>query len=81
MRTINKKQEQLQAMLECCRDFGVELRADLEQGYFTAIAAWGDPVAQKEAEHIQKQIKALSRQYPNVVCYCFEPDSTLVYVI
>ena len=81
MRTINTKQEQLLAMLESCRGFGVELCANLEQGYFTAIAAWGNPVAQKEAEHIQKRIKELSRQYPNVVCYCFEADSTLVYVL
>lgn len=81
MRKINTKQEQLLAMLESCRDLGVELCANLEQGYFTAIAAWGNPAAQKEAEHIQKRIEALSRQYPNVVCYCFEADSTLVYVI
>lgn len=75
------KQEQLLAMLEGCREFGIELRANPERGYFTAIAAREKPMALKEAEHIQKRIKALSRQYPNVVCYCFEADSTLVYVL
>lgn len=81
MNVIDTKQEQLRAMLADCRELGAELCTNLEQGYFTAIAAWGDPTAQKNAEHIQAQIKVLSRQYPNVVCYCFEADSTLVYVV
>ncbi len=31
--------------------------------------------------NIQETIKEQTAQYPNLVCYCFDPFSTLVYTV
>jgi len=77
------KEEQIRAMLSDCEDLGADIRPRLERGYFTATA-WivpDDPAAWQKAEIVQNRIKALSMQYPNVVCYGADADSTLVYAI
>ena len=59
-----------------------QLLALLEQGFFTVTVPppWNGP-ARRAAQAVQDQIKEWSKQYPNVVCYCFDSYSTLVYVL
>lgn len=54
----------------------------MEQGYFTVLfpPPW-NPSRLCEAQEIQEKIKEWSKQYPGVVCYCFDCCSTLVYVL
>ena len=61
------KESQLLALLEC---------------FFTVTVPppWNGP-ARRAAQAVQDQIKEWSKQYPNVVCYCFDSYSTLVYVL
>ena len=33
------------------------------------------------AQEMQNRIKKWSEQYPNVICYCFDSFSTLLYVL
>ena len=56
------------------------LRSLVFGGSRTSRAPWNDP-ARRAAQAIQDQIKEWSKQYPNVVCYCFDGYSTLVYVL
>ena len=37
--------------------------------------------AQRKAQEVQDRIKKWSEQYPNVICYCFDSFSTLLYVL
>ena len=41
----------------------------------------GQISAQLVAQAVQEQIKEWAEQYPNVVCYCFDSFSTLLYVL
>lgn len=54
----------------------------MEQGYFTVLfpPPW-NPSRLCEAQAVQEKIKEWSKQYPGVVCYCFDCCSTLVYVL
>ena len=76
------KKGQLEALLEQCVQLNADVRPNIEQGYFTVTVPppWNGP-ARREAQAIQDQIKEWSKQYPNVVCYCFDGYSTLVYVL
>lgn len=35
----------------------------------------------RKAKELQTQDQSLSKEYPNVVYYCFEEDMALIYVI
>lgn len=77
------RSEQLEAVLFACRDLKLDIRYDPECGHFTAMA-WEDgsrSCNEEQARSIQKTIKERTAQYPNLVCYCFDPFSTLVYTI
>ncbi len=54
----------------------------MEQRYFTVLfpPPWNYS-RQCEAQAIQEKIKEWSKQYPHVVCYCFDSYSTLLYVL
>ncbi len=77
------KSDQLQAILTVCRDLGAEVDYCQERGYFTAMI-WEDERLSADtsrARSIQKQIQKETAQYPGLVCYCFDPFSTLVYMV
>lgn len=78
-----RKEAQLDAMCAVCRELGAEVRRSPEHHYFTATVWNGwDRVDQKEsAQAIQQQIKQRTAQYASLVCYCFDPFSTLVYAV
>lgn len=76
------KESQLLALLEQCVHLDADVRPRTEKCFFTVTVPppWNDP-ARRAAQAIQDQIKEWSKQYPNVVCYCFDSYSTLVYVL
>lgn len=69
----------LQEMSDMCRALGADVRYDPEYGHLTALA-WEDEGEQR-ARSIQRQIQRQAEKYPELVCYCFDPFSTLVYTI
>lgn len=77
------KSDQLHAVLAICRNLGAEVDYCQERSYFTAMV-WedeGSPADMSRARSIQKQIQRKTAQYPGLVCYCFDPFSTLVYSV
>lgn len=76
------KRGQLLALLEQCAHLNADVRPRTEQGYFTVTVPppWNGP-SQRKAQEMQDKIKKWSEQYPNVVCYCFDSFSTLLYVL
>lgn len=83
MKRIKEKQEQLEAMVAACGDVDAEVRYDPDHGHIT-IMVWEDganPADEQRALAIQQKIKQQSTQYPRLVCYCFDPFSTLVYAV
>lgn len=77
------KSDQLHAILTVYRDLGAEVDYCQERGYFTAMV-WEDGWLSADtslARSIQKQIQRKTAQYPGLVCYCFDPFSTLVYSV
>lgn len=77
------KEKQLDAMQAVCRELGAEVNYRPEYGHFTAMI-WEDQDPSCDEGHarsIQNQIQQRTAQYPNLVCYCFDPYSTLVYAI
>lgn len=72
---------QLAEMRAVCRSLGAEISSRAERRYFTAIL-WEDcGVAERDALSVQKMIQKQSAKYPRLVCYCFDPFSTLIYVV
>ena len=76
-----QKTKQLKAMLGICQRLGAETRYHPEHRYFTAMVwtGWDTPCGMGEALAVQQKIQRIAAQYPAVVCYCFDPFSTLVY--
>lgn len=77
------KSDQLHALLTVCRNLGAEVDCREDRGYFTAMI-WEDgqfPADMSRACYIQEQIQKETAQYPELVCYCFDPFSTLVYMV
>lgn len=67
------KESQLLALLEQCVHLDADVRPRTEKGFFTVTVPppWNGS-ARRAAQAIQDQIKEWSKQYPNVVCYCFD---------
>jgi len=42
---------------------------------------WEPPYNEGPALAVQQEIQQKAAQYPNLVCYCFDPFSTLIYAI
>ena len=76
-----QRKESLEAVLQLCGNLGAEIRYHPEYRYFTAMVwtGWDTPCGMGEALAIQQEIQRTAAQYPTVVCYCFDPFSTLVY--
>lgn len=74
---------QLEAVCAACRELGAEVRYHPDDRYFTAMVweGWQWPYNEETARTIQQQIQQYAAQFPNLVCYCFDPFSTLVYAI
>lgn len=72
--------ELLELMGEC-EKLDVEIHPCISGGYFTAMVwrGWDVPDPQHHARNIQMRIRALAEHYPQVVCYCFDEYSTLLY--
>lgn len=73
---------QLLDLLKRCAQLNTDVRFNMEQRYFTVLfpPPWNYS-RQCEAQAIQEKIKEWSKQYPHVVCYCFDSYSTLLYVL
>lgn len=77
-----EKNKQLSVLAEQCNSLPVIMKFRPEQQSVTAIVPppW-DAVSEQKARHTQETIKELSKQYPDVICYCFDSFSTLLYVL
>lgn len=77
------KAGQLEALRSYCSRLGLEIQYHPDALYFTAIASCPDCIfpPEEDAWALQKQIQRESTQYPGLVCYCFDPFSTLVYAV
>ncbi|MBQ9719120.1 MAG: hypothetical protein IJV64_00325 [Oscillospiraceae bacterium] len=77
------KAEQLARMLALCRGLDADVRYSSADGHINVQVweGWGDPVRAELARAIQKTLLQQSAQYPNIVCYCFDDFSTLIYAI
>ena len=77
------KEERLMELLAVCRGLGAEVSYHPEYRHFTAMI-WEDQkpaVSEAAARSIQIEIQQRAAQYPGLVCYCFDPFSTLVYAV
>jgi hypothetical protein len=83
MNTREEKLKQLEALCAICRELGADVRCHPEHCYFTAMIwdGWGIPYDEAPAAAVQQQIQRQTAQYPDLVCYCFDPFSTLVYAL
>lgn len=76
------KQKELLTLLEQYKDLGADIRCNTEQMSIVILipTAWKS-VNESDALSVQEKIKEWSKQYPDVVCYCFDSFSTLLYVL
>ena len=83
MRMDEQRMAPLREILEVCRNLGAETRYYPERRAFTAMVwtGWDTPCGIGEALAIQQEIQRTAAQYPSIVCYCFDPFSTLVYMV
>ena len=73
----------LELLRDRCESLGAEVRYCPQRGYLTAMV-WNEPGAPSELERaldIQRTIQQEAVQYPEIVCYRFDPYSTLLYRI
>lgn len=81
---LTAKQEQLARMRDECERLGTIIGENPDHPhYFTATVreAWADDGQRARAALIQRGIRFAAEQYPDIVCYCFDTFSTLIYVI
>lgn len=71
--------QHLQSILDICNALGADVRYDPKYGHLTALAR--ESVGEEHALFIQQQIQRQTAELPGLVCYCFDPFSTLVYAI
>lgn len=69
----------LQGISDACSALGADVRYDPENQCLTVLA-WENEGIQR-ARFIQRQIQRQAGNDSGLVCYCFDPFSTLVYVI
>ncbi len=70
---------QLQSISDTCNALGADVRYDPEYQHLTVLA-WEHEGAER-AHFIQQQIQRQTASDPRLVCYCFDPFSTLIYTI
>lgn len=66
-----------------CQALGAEVRYHPSHRYLTAMFwdGWDPPYHEGPALAVQQKIQQKTAQYPDLVCYCFDPFSTLIYAI
>lgn len=72
------KAEQLACMLNVCRGLDADVRCSAADGHIT-VQAWEGRA--ELARSVQQTLLQQSAQYPNIVCYCFDEFSTLIYAV
>ena len=70
---------ELQSISDVCNALGADVRYDPEYRHLIVLA-W-EHEGEQRALFIQRLIQKQAEHYPELVCYCFEPFSTLVYMI
>ena len=83
---MKERMEEKRKELICLLSSFAGLRADIgyapEQLAITvAVPPPWDGAAEPDALAAQQRIKEWSEQYPELVCYCFDSFSTLLYVL
>ena len=77
-----EKDKQLSVLADMCDELPVivSFQRDQQSVTVTIPPPW-DAAAEIKALEIQETIKEWSKQYPTVICYCFDSFSTLLYVL
>ena len=70
---------QLQTISNVCNALGADVRYDPESRHLVVLA-WESEGLQR-ALFIQQQIQRQTANDSTLVCYCFDPFSTLIYTI
>lgn len=68
-----------QNLADICQAMGADVRYCPERRYLTALA-WEDE-GERQARSIQQEIQRRTATHPELVCYCFDLFSTMVYAI
>lgn len=80
--SIMEKDKQLSALADMCCELPVRVHFQQKKLSFTVtIPPPWNAAAEIKALELQDRIKEWSKQYPNVICYCFDSFSTLLYVL
>lgn len=76
------KDKQLSVLADMCDELPVivSFQRDQQSVTVTIPPPW-DAVSEMKALDLQETIKKWSKQYPDVICYCFDSFSTLLYVL
>ena len=74
------KDEQFARMLDVCRSLDADVRYSKGDKRIN-ILAWDDPAHAELARSVQQTLLQQSAQNPNIVCYCFDEFSTLIYAV
>ena len=77
----DNKESHVAEVLAACEGLGAEFRYHPADRYFTAMvwSGWGQPDSEQAALAIQRKIQWEAGRFSNMVCYCFDAFSTLVY--
>lgn len=73
------QEQRFRRLYDVCNALGADVRYSPEHGHLTVLA-W-ESEGKQRALFIQRQIQLATANYPELVCYCFDPFSTLVYAI
>ncbi len=71
--------QRLQSISDLCSVLGADARYQPEYRHLVVLA-WENEGEQR-ALFIQRQIQRQTEDDPRLVCYCFDPFSTLIYTI
>lgn len=79
---MEEKREELFGLLKPYEGLQADVSYNPEQMAITVMVPppW-NAVMEPDALEAQKKIKEWSKQYPEIVCYCFDSFSTLLYVL
>lgn len=77
-----EKQRQIHTLWDQCQSLEADIRFGPQRESFTVLIPppWNEDT-ESAARAIQGRIKQWSEQYPDIVCYCFDSYSTLLYVL
>ena len=71
--------QRLQSISDFCSALGADARYQPEYRHLVVLA-W-EHEGEQRALFIQRQIQRQTEDNPRLVCYCFDPFSTLIYTI